>query len=254
VNREAAPDEVSREFLESISLVDGTTLADELRRRRGCGGAWPLDEALEIGACIAEGLAAVHTAGFVHRDIKPDNVMLPHDGKPAAKLTDFGVVRAVDATIRPCEDWAGSPRYMAPEALVPGVAIGPEADVYALCVTLYELLGGGRSPFGVDAHTHMAEEMFSHRRRAPIPLRVLGLGLPDAVVDVIHHGLAKKPHRRPSAAEIGRVLRRAQHGGAPALPGRPRRRTVLLLGLAAVAGALLGLAGGLLFAWLLLRP
>jgi serine/threonine-protein kinase len=205
-----------------MELVEGPTLEQALRDGMG-GPAWTLRRRLEVGACVAEGLGAVHAAGFVHRDVKPANVLLPRTG-PAAKLADFGVSRATDATLLLGEGLPGSPRFASPEALR-GEPCGPAADVYALALTLYELFSGGLSPYGLGQSASLAEVLRCHRDRAPLPLRVLGLGLPDEVVDAIHAGLDKRPDRRPSAAAMASVLWAAQReAGGPSVPGaRPAR-------------------------------
>lgn len=234
-----------------LELVEGTTLGAELRAMKASGERCPLERALEIGACLAEGLAAVHAAGFVHRDVKPDNVLLPRGGQPAAKLGDFGIARSVDATMLLGEEMPGSPKYMCPEALR-GQGVGPAGDVYALALTLYQLFSGGRYPFALRRQASLAETLDCHRRKAPMPLRTLGLGLPDGVVDVIQHGLDKQPSHRPTATDVARVLRAAQAGEPAAGVWAPRRRRLSLIA-ALAAGAVLG--GGLVSAaaWLLLR-
>lgn len=223
-----------------LELIDGPTLRDELRARAASGERWPEAEALEIGACLAEGLAAVHAAGFIHRDVKPGNVLLPRDRRPAAKLADFGIARALDATMVLGDAVPGSPKYMCPEALL-GQTPGTAGDVYALALTLYQLFSGGLYPFALREGATLAEALECHRRRAPIPLRALGLGLSDEVVDVIQHGLDKNPRHRPTAAEVARVLRAEQTRepgsvGPVARRRRSRRRALrLLLALAGLA-------------------
>lgn len=239
-----------------MELVEGVTLDAELRRRTACRERWALEEALEIAACLSEGLAAVHKAGIVHHDVKPGNVLLPRLGQPAAKLADFGIARSVDATIVLSETVPGSPKYMCPEALVPAGRVGPEGDVYALSLTLYELFSGGLYPFALRDGATVAEALDCHRRKAPMALRVLGGGLPDEVVDVIHQGLSKRPRQRPTAAEIGRVMRAAQAGGPIVASPRARSHRLRRLALPVLAVALAVIAVGVagLALWWLLRP
>jgi serine/threonine-protein kinase len=206
-----------------MELVEGATLDEELRAARASGVRWPQERALEVGACLAEGLAAVHAAGFVHRDVKPGNVLVPREG-PAAKLADFGVARATDATVLISEGLAGSPRYASPEALE-GQPAGAASDVYALALTLYELFTGGLNPYGLGESATLAEVLHCHRSRAPLALRVLERDLPPEVADVVHAGLDKRPGRRPSAGAIASVLRgaRGRAGtGCGATEGRGR--------------------------------
>jgi len=227
-----------------MELVEGRTLEDELRARAARGESWSLGEALQIGACLAEGLAAVHAAGFVHRDVKPQNVLLPRAGRPAAKLTDFGIARSLDATQILNEPLSGSPLYVCPEALL-GRSVGVEGDVYGLALTLYQLFSGGIYPFALSRGATLGEALECHRRKAPLPLRALGLDLPEAVVDVVQFGLDKNPRHRPSAAEVGCVLRAVQGGDETAGTGGPGRRRgrqrrlgwILVLGMGFVLGA-----------------
>lgn len=237
-----------------LELIDGPTLREELRARSARNEPMPAADALEIGACLAEGLAAVHAAGFVHRDVKPGNVLLPRGGQPAAKLTDFGIAHAIDATVVLGDAMRVSMKYISPEALQ-GHTPGTAGDVYALCVTLYQLFSGGLYPFALREEAPVAEILDCHRRRAPIPLRALGLDLPDEVVDVIQHGLAKQARRRPSAAEVAFTLRAVQRRGSGVVLPRRRerrmRRAVRVL--MALAGLGLAVVLGLVMVWMLLH-
>ena len=236
-----------------LELVEGETLAALLKRVRERRERLELGSALQIAQCLAEGLAAVHEAGVVHRDVKPGNVLLPRSGRPAAKLMDFGVARSLDATIVLEEAIPGSPKYLCPEALDVRGRVGPAGDVYALAVTLFQLFSGGLYPFPLRDEATVAEALDCHARKAPFPLRVLGGDLPDDLVDLVHRGLEKKPSRRPSAAEMAQVLRelrspeRAQVGRRAA--GAARQGAFWLRALVWGAAGLLGLAG----LWLLVR-
>lgn len=199
-----------------LEYVEGETLDAELGRLRELRARMPWRAGLEIAACLAEGLAAVHAAGVVHCDVKPSNVLLPRGGHPAAKLADFGIARSVDATIVIEEGVPGTPRYVSPEALQRGVRVGPAGDVYALALTLYQVFSGGLYPFALRDEPTLGEMLDCHAHRAPLPLRLLAPEVPDEVVDAIHQGLHKKPSRRPTAVEIGRVMRDVQARTRPA--------------------------------------
>ena len=214
-----------------LELVEGPTLAAALRSRQGA--AWPLERALDIGACLAEGLAAVHQAGFVHRDLKPSNVLLPEDAQPAAKLVDFGIARELDDTFDTAESLPGSAGSLSPEALH-GAPAGRPGDVYALGLILFQLLSG-RHPYGFDDRTTVAQMLVSHERCRPASLRALAPGVPPEVSDIVQRALAKLPAHRPTAAQLAMVLHGA-HWEPPADQPAPFwADTGVLLVLAALA-------------------
>lgn len=159
-------------------------------RRALNGKPWPLPRAQEMGLAIARGLEAAHRAGLTHRDLKPDNVLLNGTG---AKVADFGLARGgrprdTDGVLT---GLTGSPAYMAPEQFQG--EWGSASDVYALGVTLYEMLCG-RPPFEGGprelARQHLLE---------PVPL---DLPVPSAWRDLLGRLLAKSPQDRPTATEI----------------------------------------------------
>src|SRR5205085_2838716 len=132
-----------------MQLVEGDTLADELAR-----GPLGADRAGRYGAALADALAYVHAQGFVHRDVKPANVLIAGDGR--VHLADFGIARLVDsAHVTRTGDVLGTPAYFAPEQ-VSGDAVGPAADVYALGVMLLECLTGRRPFEGTSMEVAMA--------------------------------------------------------------------------------------------------
>src|SRR5207248_4267430 len=122
-----------------MQLIDGRTLGDELRE-----GPLPPERAATYGAALADALAYVHERGFVHRDVKPGNVLISADGR--VHLADFGIARLVDSAHETrTGDVLGTPAYFAPEQ-VAGEPVGPPADVYALGIVLIEAVSGSR-PF-----------------------------------------------------------------------------------------------------------
>jgi eukaryotic-like serine/threonine-protein kinase len=184
-----------------LQLVEGVTLRDVLRQRRQLTPA----ETLGVLGPVAQGLAAAHRAGLVHRDVKPENVLLARSG--AVQLTDFGLARAAasaTSTFGP-DVLVGSPHYLSPEA-VRGLPLDPRADVYALGVVLFECLTGrppheGESPFATAlAHT---------TRRVPPPSdHVADVG--DELDAVVERATAIERDRRfPDAAAFGRALHNA---------------------------------------------
>jgi predicted ATPase len=185
----------------TMERLHGPTLADRLRE-----GRLPLDRVLRLVEHMSAGIGAAHQAGVVHRDFKPDNVMLvDRDGAEQAVVTDFGTARAARA--EPCllgDSGAiiGTPAYMAPEQ-VRGEEGGPAADVYALGLVLYEMVTGA-PPFAGGTPLEIA------RRRlvedAP-PARSLVPGLDDRWEAVIRRCLAREPrHRFARAEEVADAL------------------------------------------------
>ena len=197
-----------------LELVRGQTLRQRLQQ-----GPLPVDEAIRITAATAEVLAAAHTEGVFHRDVKPDNVMLEPDG--AVRVLDFGIARAVqdDAPITRTGEILGTPEYMAPEQLLDGPeAIGAHTDVHALAVLGYELLTG-RSPFRGANVFQTLKLVESLLPPAPSSLRT---GIPPAVDRALLQALHKQPHDRPaSAAAFAAALRAGLPTLAPAAPRQP---------------------------------
>ena len=138
--------------------VSGRTLREVLRER----GRLPAGEAFDVATGVLTALAAAHQAGLVHRDVKPENVLVCADG--TVKVADFGLARAVEANSYSVADGTllGTVAYLAPEQVVTGAA-DPRADLYALGVVLYELLTGtvpfvGDTPLAV-AYRHVNEDV-----------------------------------------------------------------------------------------------
>jgi eukaryotic-like serine/threonine-protein kinase len=120
-----------------LEYVEGASLAEELARR----GRFPVTEVVELGRQACAGLAHAHAAGLVHRDVKPQNLLLRSDG--VLKVADFGIARATDggATLTQAGTLLGTASYMAPE-VAEGAPATAAADVYSLGAVLYELLTG----------------------------------------------------------------------------------------------------------------
>jgi serine/threonine-protein kinase len=168
-------------------LLSGQSLADLLAR-----GALPTRTALRICAEVAEGLAAAHERGVVHRDVKPANIMMTSAG---AKVFDFGIAAAVGQTDAANDQgWImGTPSYLAPERLRGGPVV-PGTDVYGLVLLMFRLLTD--EPARTDAHS----------RPAPLPpLKAV----PPEVAELYRLGIQADPDKRPSARDAAAVLRLA---------------------------------------------
>ncbi|MFE0425229.1 protein kinase [Streptomyces sp. NPDC058953] len=194
-----------------MDLVRGTDLRTRLDRERRLAP----EAAVAIVADVADGLAAAHRAGIVHRDVKPENILLDMQGPlgPAgshpALLTDFGVAKLIDTARRTkSTKIIGTPDYLAPE-IVEGLPPRAAVDIYALATVLYELLAGF-TPFGGG---HPGAVLRRHVTETVVPLP----GIPDDLWQLIVQCLAKAPASRLRASELGTRLREA----LPGLAGLP---------------------------------
>jgi eukaryotic-like serine/threonine-protein kinase len=185
-----------------MEYVPGGTLETRL-----LDGALPLEEVARLGAEIADGLAAAHRHGFLHRDLKPGNVVLTGGGRP--KILDFGLARLLDhnasgASLTQTRTIMGSLPYMAPEQFR-DESETVRTDVYALGAVLYEM-ATGRRPF--DA-TRPEALMFDILHRSPPPLRSLRPEAPADLARLIESCLGREPNDRPASAEdVAEALRR----------------------------------------------
>ncbi|MFB7109297.1 serine/threonine-protein kinase [Streptomyces sp. NPDC056190] len=194
-----------------MDLVRGTDLRTRLERERRLAP----EAAVAIVADVADGLAAAHAAGVVHRDVKPENVLLDMEGPLGpggahpALLTDFGVAKLIDSPKRTrATKIIGTPDYLAPE-IVEGLPPRAAVDIYALATVLYELLAGF-TPFG-GGHPGAVLRRHVTETVAPLP------GIPDELWRLIVQCLAKAPASRLRASELGARLRELQ----PMLVGMP---------------------------------
>lgn len=193
-----------------LQHVEGCSLREVLRHR----GRLSPGEALAALEPAAEGLGAAHAAGLVHRDVKPENVLLGADG--GVHITDFGLARAAASATATfgANVLVGSPHYLSPEA-VRGEPLTPAADVYGLGVVLFECLTGtppheGESPLATAvAHTE---------RRVAAPSGLVA-GLPAALDGVVRVATHPDPaERHPDGATFATALTRAVPSGPAPLP------------------------------------
>ncbi|MFD3678794.1 serine/threonine-protein kinase [Streptomyces sp. NPDC058613] len=191
-----------------MDLVRGTDLRTRLDRERRLAP----EAAVAIVADVADALAAAHAAGVVHRDVKPENVLLDMQGplgpggSHPALLTDFGVAKLIDSPRRattgrasaPTTRITGTPDYLAPE-IVEGLPPRAAVDIYALATVLYELLAGF-TPFGGG---HPGAVLRRHVTETVVPLP----GIPDELWQLVVQCLAKAPASRLRASELSARLR-----------------------------------------------
>ena len=190
-----------------MEYLSGQKLSDLIRR----DGPLEISRATRLGLQIADGLDAAHRAGVIHRDIKPDNIMVAGaDASEEIKLMDFGIARLRDpgnaSQITRAGLIVGTPAYMAPEQ-VDGGEVSDKTDTYALGVVLYEMLSGS-VPF--TAATPGAV-LIKQMQEMPIPLRKLRRELPAAVERAVMQALEKEPQKRQNnMAEVVQQLRKAE--------------------------------------------
>lgn len=224
----------------AMEFVEGRTLREWLREEKR---SWR--EIVEVFLAAGRGLAAAHDAGLVHRDFKPDNVLLGGDGR--VKVADFGLARPVgeadpgggeDALLEspgsrgllatPLTEWGvamGTPAYMAPEQLR-GQRADARSDQFSFCVALWEALYG-QKPFAGEG----LREMLDAERRGEIVEPPAGTGVPARILPVLRRGLAASPEARyPGMAELLQELARDR--------GVVRRRWLAAAAVVLVTGAL----------------
>jgi len=223
----------------AMELVDGVTLDALLAD----GGALKPARAIELVRQICMALEEAHDQGLVHRDLKPGNIMVTPmaDGGDFARVLDFGVAKILDddSTALTAENSnPGTPAYMAPEQ-ARNEPVGPQADIYALAVILYEMLSGERPFTGTSAVAVLVQ----HAQTPPPRMTEKRPHLPgvEALDAVLQRGLAKRPvNRYPDAAAFREDLDRLRSGASPlafaataegdslpALPGVPPKKRML---------------------------
>ena len=168
--------------------IEGQTLAANI------AAAHHAQDAFWIARQVAERFNALDRAGWTHADVKPENILVSPTGH--ATLIDLGLARRPadqDRDLVGC--LAGTPRYMAPEALLAGRMPDIRSDIYSLGVVLYEMLSG-RLPYTAR---DVASLVAAQRHEEPVPLRVLAPHVPGEAARLVHAMLAKEPLRRPQS-------------------------------------------------------
>ncbi|MDQ5820634.1 MAG: protein kinase, partial [Actinomycetota bacterium] len=179
-------DDDGRQFI-VFEYVEGENLKEVVSRE----GPLPLRRALELALQIGRGLAFAHSQGLVHRDVKPQNVLM--NGDDQAKVTDFGIARSIDVDVGVTQTGTvlGTSAYIAPEQ-ASGGDITPQTDVYSFGVVLYELLTG-EVPFPGESFVAVAMKHIND----PVPdLREQRAEIPPRLAAAVQRSLAKEPEQR----------------------------------------------------------
>jgi len=217
-----------------MELVEGESVAATLAR----SGALAIADIKTIVGQVADALAAAHERGIVHRDIKPEHVIVDHSSAGASvKVLDFGIAKVLpdSATRTQVGMFMGTPAYCAPEQVL-GEQVGPAADIYALGATAYEMLTG-RRPFNGEPASVLTLKLLSD----PVPITELCPAVPRAVAATVQAMMARDPALRPpSMRAVASAV--AAWPTEPAPPPAPtlviRRRPWLIRGAIAAAAVI----------------
>ena len=195
--------EVDGTYYIAMEYVEGETLKDLIRRRSRLSG----NESVAVTLQLLAAVDFAHRSGIVHRDIKPQNIMIDRDG--TAKVMDFGIARAGDSGMTEAGSILGTAQYLAPEQ-AKGYPVDERSDLYSVGVCLYEMLTG-TVPFKGDSAVTVA---LKHVNEVPVEPSELVPGMPYALNQIVLKAMAKDPaDRYQSAAEFARDLRAAKEGG-----------------------------------------
>ncbi len=207
-------------------LIDGEPLARTAKR------VWSPADTARLGAVLCDALAAAHAVGVVHRDVKPENIMLTTSA-PGLKLLDFGIAKLYaaihghSAEAMTCTGMIiGTPAYMAPEQALGGTEVSDRADVYAAGVVMFRLLSE-RQPFEAESPREMMMSRLLHD--AP-GVRAFQPSVPESLARLVDRCLARHPSGRPSAADLASQLAEwADAASAPLLERRASARRAIVV-------------------------
>ncbi|GIW01866.1 FHA domain-containing serine/threonine-protein kinase [Roseiflexus sp.] len=226
-------DEQQGQYYIAMEYMPDGSLRTLLDRRMREGVKWPLTFGLDLIRQAAEALDFAHARGIVHRDIKPDNMLIERHAGPGGrslyvlKLTDFGLARMVEGGggITASGMTVGTPAYMSPEQCQ-GLPVDGRSDIYSLGIVLYEVVTG-YLPFTVS---RISEAVEKHVYAQPPSPRTVAPDLPVAVEAIILRCLAKKPEERfATGAELAQALRRVMQAPAPPPPPVPEGLVVRVI-------------------------
>ena len=182
-----------------MELVEGITLKSYITKK----GHLEVKEAIGIAIQVASGIEAAHEQHIIHRDIKPQNMLISMDGK--VKVADFGIARAVSSQTMNAATVVGSVHYISPEQ-AKGAHVDARTDLYSLGVVMYEMLTG-RPPFDGDTPVSVAMQ---HISAQPKPPSLLADGISPAMEQVVLTAMSKEPRNRyRDAADMARAVRAA---------------------------------------------
>jgi serine/threonine-protein kinase len=219
----------------TMPFVESGSLRDRLARE----GRMSLERTVQLVREVADALSYAHGLGVVHRDVKPENIMLSPEGH--ALLADFGLARAIEGELGPSSTGAGiavgTPLYMSPEQALGEGGVDARADIYALATVAYEMLAGATPFEGESARLVMTRRVLE----APPPARHRRPDLPRRIDAVLQRALARNPAERyPTAGEFARALADGRTGGRAGDREERGRNRLIIAGLAAVAIGALG--------------
>jgi eukaryotic-like serine/threonine-protein kinase len=225
----------------TMPFVEGESLHARLAR----DGELPVAEVVSILRDLAKALAYAHARGVVHRDLKPDNVLLEHG---TALLTDFGIAKALDAAVAPARAErtaegiaVGTPTYVSPEQAAGDPRVDHRTDLYSLGVVAFEMLAG-QPPF---THRALRALLAAHQTEPPPSIATRREGVPSWLQQLVRRLLEKRAADRPqSADEVVQVLDAAATTPQGATPQPARGRRLPLVESAAIAMVLLMVAVG----------
>ena len=206
----------------AMEHVQRGTLKDRIKR----DGALIPDVAAGVALQIADALQAAHESGVIHRDIKPQNVLVTRTGD--VKVTDFGIARAASSPLTQTSAVLGTAGYMSPEQAL-GQSVGPQSDLYSLGVVLFEMLTG-ELPYDSESPISLAMKHVNEPPRSP---REANLEIPEPLDAVTLKLLAKDPDDRyASATELANDLERLRSGLSPAAVGTEKTTAAMTTPLA----------------------